>query len=348
MKRFATTLIEWYKEYKRDLPWRETKDPYLIWISEIILQQTRVAQGFDYFLRFIRRFPTLDTLAAVPEEEVLKLWQGLGYYSRARNLHAAARSMNGVFPTTYEGVRALRGVGDYTAAAVCSMAYGMPYSVVDGNVYRVLSRYFGVDTPIDTTLGKKQFAALAQEELEERDPGLYNQAIMDFGALQCVPVSPQCTECPLADSCAALSEGWVAELPVKQRRTQVTDLYFHYLYVRKGEYTYINKRTGRGIWQNLYEIPLLETPKKTTPEEFLAGVELCDLFTSKEVFSNTTFRVVATDVKHLLSHRTIHANFYEVKLPETSSAFPGFLQIKADEIGHYPMPKLMLLLLERL
>ena len=261
MSEFADKLIGWYEENKRDLPWRDTKDPYRIWISEIILQQTRVAQGYDYFVRFMERFPDVFTLAEADEDEVMKHWQGLGYYSRARNLHAAARSMasSGGFPVTYEGVLALKGVGEYTAAAICSFAYDMPYAVVDGNVYRVLSRWLGIDTPIDSTSGKKEFAQAAQELMDKRRPALYNQAIMDFGALQCTPASPDCLFCPLADSCLALSQGRVDTLPVKQHKTKVTHRFFNYIYVRTGGYTFIRKRTGNDIWKNLYEPLLIET-----------------------------------------------------------------------------------------
>ena len=228
MNRLTEVLLDWYADNKRDLPWRGTTDPYRIWISEIILQQTRVVQGYEYFLRFIRRFPDVRTLASASEDEVLKYWQGLGYYSRARNLHAAAKSMNGKFPESYQEVRALKGVGDYTAAAICSIAYNMPYAVVDGNVYRVLSRYCGIDVPIDSTEGKKLFAALADEMLDKSRPATYNQAIMDFGAIQCTPQSPNCMFCPLADSCSALSKGQVMQLPVKQHRTKTFNRYFNY------------------------------------------------------------------------------------------------------------------------
>jgi len=220
MTELADKLIGWYEENKRDLPWRDTKDPYRIWISEIILQQTRVAQGYDYFVRFMERFPDVIALADADEDEVMKYWQGLGYYSRARNLHSAARSIRdaGGFPTTYQGVLALKGVGEYTAAAICSFAYDMPYAVVDGNVYRVLSRWLGIDIPIDSTEGKKLFARMAQELMDEHRPALYNQAIMDFGALQCMPASPDCLFCPLADSCLALAQGKVDVLPVSSTR----------------------------------------------------------------------------------------------------------------------------------
>lgn len=268
MNIFSEKLIAWYAENKRELPWRDTTDPYIIWISEIILQQTRVAQGYDYFLRFIHRFPNVTALAEAPEDEVMKCWQGLGYYSRARNLHAAAKSMNGVFPATYEEVRALKGVGDYTAAAICSSAYGMPYAVVDGNVYRVLSRYFGIDTPVDSTEGKKLFAALADEMMDKSQPAVYNQAIMDFGAIQCTPQSPNCLFCPLVDSCSALKEGTITKLPVKQHKTKTTNRYFNYIYVRVGACTYLHKRTEDDIWKNLFEFPLIETEAPVTEEEF--------------------------------------------------------------------------------
>lgn len=230
MENFSRKLIDWYRENGRDLPWRRTKNPYLIWISEIILQQTRVVQGYDYYQRFVARFPDVFALAAADEDEVMKYWQGLGYYSRARNLHAAARRMAeaGGFPVTYTGVRALKGVGEYTAAAICSFAYGMPYAVVDGNVYRVLSRWLGIDTPIDSAEGKKLFVRVADELLDRERPGLYNQAIMDFGALQCTPVAPDCLFCPLNDSCVARLKGIAGSLPVKQHKTKVTNRYFNY------------------------------------------------------------------------------------------------------------------------
>ena len=234
MENFSRKLIDWYRENGRDLPWRRTKNPYLIWISEIILQQTRVAQGYDYYQRFVARFPDVFALAAADEDEVMKYWQGLGYYSRARNLHAAARRMAeaGGFPVTYAGVRALKGVGEYTAAAICSFAYDMPYAVVDGNVYRVLSRWLGIDTPIDSTEGKKLFVRIADELLDCECPGLYNQAIMDFGALQCTPVAPDCLFCPLSDFCVARLKGIASSLPVKQHKIKVTNRYFNYIYVR--------------------------------------------------------------------------------------------------------------------
>ena len=244
---FTTTILEWFKENGRALPWRETRDPYAIWLSEIILQQTRIEQGRPYWERFMKRWPTVEALANATEDEVLREWQGLGYYSRARNLHTAAKQVlvRGGFPTTIEGIKSLKGVGDYTAAAIGSIAFDLPAAVVDGNVYRVLARHFGIDTPINTTEGKKLFAALAQDQLssitDHRSPlplegsgeaALYNQAMMDFGAIQCTPSNPNCPSCPLAESCVAFREGHVSELPVKQKTLKIKERHLTYVYVR--------------------------------------------------------------------------------------------------------------------
>ena len=263
MEDFAAILIRWYSENKRRLPWRETEDPYRIWISEIILQQTRVAQGLEYFNRFMERFPDVASLAQAGEDEVMKYWQGLGYYSRARNLHAAAREImeryEGVFPSEYEKVRALKGIGEYTAAAVCSFAWRQPYAVVDGNVYRVLGRVFGIDTPIDSGPGKKEFAELATALLDRQRPDIYNQAIMDFGAIQCTPKAPDCLYCPLREHCVAFATGKVAQLPVKEGKTRVKPRYFNYLHIGCQGKTLLKRRNAKDIWQNLYEYPLIET-----------------------------------------------------------------------------------------
>lgn len=340
MENFSNILIDWYEENKRDLPWRRTEDPYLIWISEIILQQTRVAQGYDYYRRFVQRFPDVFALAHAEEDEVLKYWQGLGYYSRARNLHAAARSMAqaGGFPVTYEGVRALKGVGEYTAAAICSFAYGMPYAVVDGNVYRVLSRWLGIDTPIDSTEGKKMFALAADELLDKKRPGLYNQAIMDFGALQCTPQAPNCMFCPLGDSCVARQKGLTDSLPVKQHKTKVTNRYFNYIYVRMGAHTFIRKRSGNDIWKNLYELPLIETDRELTEEEFYALPQFKDLLVGVE---RPAVQLVRQRVKHVLSHRVIYANFYEVVLPENSASFANYQKISIEDLHKFAVSRLV-------
>jgi A/G-specific adenine glycosylase len=346
MPEFTRRLLAWYEVHGRQLPWRNTRNPYAIWVSEIILQQTRVAQGLDYFHRFMQQFPDFHALASAPEDEVMKAWQGLGYYSRARHLHAAARMMEeaGAFPTTYEGVRALPGVGDYTAAAICSFAFCLPVAVVDGNVYRVLSRYLGISTPIDSTPGRRQIAEAAQMLIDPARPADYNQAIMDFGALQCTPASPCCQECPLADSCAARAEGTVEALPVKSRRTKVTDRFFTYIYVRASAYTFIYKRTGKDIWRNLYEFPMIETSEPLTFEgllrhpQFLRWMERDDDAPQKPL----NVRLAQKDVKHVLSHRVIHADFYEVAFDgEDAPRLDDCLRIKQEDLDKFPVSRLM-------
>jgi len=340
MTELADKLIGWYEENKRDLPWRDTKDPYRIWISEIILQQTRVAQGYDYFVRFMERFPDVIALADADEDEVMKYWQGLGYYSRARNLHSAARSIRdaGGFPTTYQGVLALKGVGEYTAAAICSFAYDMPYAVVDGNVYRVLSRWLGIDIPIDSTEGKKLFARMAQELMDEHRPALYNQAIMDFGALQCMPASPDCLFCPLADSCLALAQGKVDVLPVKQHKTKVTNRFFNYIYVRTNGHTFIRKRTGNDIWRNLYEPLLIEADTDLSENVSAFEQKLQDVLgkTPKRFL-----KLVRQGVKHVLSHRIIHANFYELRLPDNFGTLEGYQKVAEEDLHKFAVSNLV-------
>lgn len=340
MKRFSPLLLKWYAKNKRALPWRDVEDPYQIWISEIILQQTRVAQGYDYFVRFIQRFPDIKTLAVAPEDEVLKIWQGLGYYSRARNLHMAAKSMNGVFPHTYEEVRALKGVGDYTAAAICSFAYNMPYAVVDGNVYRVLARVFGIHTPIDSPDGKKQFAKLAQQLLDKKHPGDYNQAIMDFGATCCTPQTPQCLRCPMKNFCVAFAKGQQEKLPVKTQKTKISSRYFHYIYVMQGKSTWLHKRGAGDVWQNLYEPPLVETAtQKWTPSTHPQV---------KKWFSQAKIVPQGKPLKHVLSHRIIYADLYWVKLPPSHKVPPEFIRVTAKDLPKYAVSRLVQKLVDRL
>ncbi|MCW4468156.1 A/G-specific adenine glycosylase [Flavobacterium sp. MFBS3-15] len=269
---FSKSLIQWYLQNKRDLPWRKTTDPYRIWLSEIMLQQTRVAQGTPYFVKFTEAFPTVHDMASAPEEHILKLWQGLGYYSRARNLHATARQvafeMGGTFPNSYAGLLKLKGVGDYTAAAIASISYGEPVPVVDGNVYRVLARYFGIQTDISSSGAKKQFTEVAASLLPKDDAATFNQAMMEFGALQCVPKNPDCSVCIFNKECAAFLTGRVSMLPVKLKKTKVTDRFFNYLIVKDAAgHTIVNKRTAKGIWHNLYEFPLIETEKEVSVDE---------------------------------------------------------------------------------
>lgn len=343
---FALTLERWYEENKRQLPWREIDDPYRIWISEIILQQTRVAQGYDYYVRFVRRFPDVEALAAAPEDEVLKYWQGLGYYSRARNLHAAARQIveGGGFPQSYAGIRALRGVGDYTAAAIASFAFGMPYAVVDGNVYRVLSRYFGIAMPVDSTQGRKHFAALARELLDESRPALYNQAIMDFGALQCTPKCPRekCLACPLAESCRAFAEGDVERYPFKQHVTRVSVRYFTYIYVRVCGCTCLHRRGEKDIWQGLYEVPLLETETPVEPGQLCRTAP----FDRLTAMPGARLSLLRQGIRHQLSHRLLVADFYLLELPEMPATggtdIPaGWFWVDEKEVGRYAVPRLV-------
>lgn len=335
-------LIRWYEQNKRDLPWRDTKDPYFIWLSEIILQQTRVAQGYDYYMRFTKTFPTVVSLADAHEDEVLKLWQGLGYYSRARNLHTAAKMIvsqyGGVFPTVYKDILSLKGVGEYTGAAIGSFAFELPHAVVDGNVFRVLSRLFGIDAPIDSTQGKKLFTNLANELLDVNNPGAHNQAIMEFGALQCVPASPNCTICPLSDICLAFSQNKVSSYPVKQGKTKIKERYFNYLDIRIGSSMFLNKRIGNDIWKNLYELPLVETSEKLTLDELQKNDAFREIFESA---GNISIHPMGITLKHVLSHRIIYANFYTIEITEDASVQEKFLKIEKADLFNFAISRLV-------
>lgn len=341
-REISDILIRWYEENKRDLPWRRTSDPYLVWISEIILQQTRVVQGLEYFNRFTERFPNVAALAMADEDEVMKYWQGLGYYSRARNLHAAAQQImndfDGVFPRTREEVLSLRGIGDYTAAAICSFAYRLPYATVDGNVFRVLARLFDVDLPIDGGEGKKYFTALAQSLLDERRPDLFNQAMMEFGALQCVPKSPDCECCPLNGKCLGLAARRVERLPVKSGKTAVKPRYFNYLYIHGQGMTLLSKRTGDDIWRNLYEFPLIETERAVTWEELSGMAVFQELFDGIEKVEITREYVAK---KHVLSHRVIYPVFYEIRVDSFSECMGKYLKVPDNRVGEYAVSRLI-------
>lgn len=328
---FANTIISWFQENGRALPWRETKDPYAIWLSEIILQQTRIAQGREYWERFMAQYPKVEDLAAASEDEVLRLWQGLGYYSRARNLHAAAKQIValGKFPDTLEDIKALKGVGDYTAAAIGSFAFDIPAAVVDGNVYRVLSRYFGIDTPINSTQGKKEFAALAQSLIPASDAAAYNQGMMDFGAIQCTPQSPKCLLCPLAETCVALREGRVEELPVKLKTLKVQTRRLNYIYIRCNGEIAIHRRGEGGIWQGLWE-----------PYN-VSGLPALPTFEAPLVLK-------AKDVKHVLTHRILLADFYLLETKKRPLLPDDYIWIKESEISEYGIPRLIEILLEKL
>ena len=316
---FSKALLQWYLQNKRDLPWRNTTNPYHIWLSEIMLQQTRVAQGLPYFLRFIDAFPTIFDLAKAHEEQVLKLWQGLGYYSRARNLHKTAQQIafefDGVFPNNFLNLLKLKGIGEYTAAAIASFSFNESVPVVDGNVFRVLSRYFDIGTDISSSAAKKEFTALANELLPKGSANLFNQAIMEFGALQCVPKNPDCENCVLNQSCLALQRKKVAQLPVKLKKTIVTKRYFNYLiFIDDNQNTLIQKRTDKGIWHNLYEFPLIETENPETDEVILKLIQSQKIITNPLQDEN----IVASErIIHKLSHQHLNIKFWKVAVSGT-------------------------------
>ena len=339
---FTKKLLAWFEKNDRPLPWKGEKNPYYIWLSEIILQQTRVAQGLPYFERFKAVFPTVFDLANAPADKVMKLWEGLGYYSRARNLHFTAKfiaeELNGVFPNTHSAILGLKGVGPYTAAAIASFAFNLPHAVVDGNVFRVLSRVFGIKTPIDTTLGKKEFNQLAADLLAKKTPGLYNQAIMDFGATQCTPVNPNCVKCPMQENCTAFANDLISSLPIKVKKIKRRDRFFNYLVCKRENSITLNKRTKKDIWLNLYDFPLIETdalldePKLTRHSDF------------KQILGAIPFtiRKASKPFRQLLTHQKIVAVFWEI---EIKSKLPtnelDFFEVKQKNINNFAFPKII-------
>lgn len=338
---FSSRLHKWYSENKRDLPWRSTRDPYLIWLSEIILQQTRVDQGMKYYLRFAEEFPTIVDLASASEDRILKLWQGLGYYSRARNLHYTAKFIqeryNGVFPDDYIEIRALKGVGDYTAAAIASISFNMEYPTVDGNVYRVLSRFYGITDPIDTGPGKKLFAELAATLIRGSDPGYHNQAMMEFGALQCTPKNPDCLNCVMAEQCFAYSTGKINELPVKQKSVSQRNRYFNYLVIVNHQNTWLRKRVGKDIWKNLFEFPVIETPGETSPEALFATGEFTDLVKSaRYVVGN-----ISEWKTHVLSHQRINYRFIIIRPEGEFEVRKDLIRVNKEDIYNFAVPRLL-------
>ncbi|KAA5827831.1 A/G-specific adenine glycosylase [Algibacter amylolyticus] len=317
---FSKTLIHWYSIHKRNLPWRETNNPYYIWLSEIILQQTQVKQGLPYYEAFVSKFPSVFDLANADESDVLKLWQGLGYYSRARNLHASAKyvanELEGVFPNNYKDLLKLKGVGDYTASAIASICFNEAAAVVDGNVYRVLSRYFDIETPINSSKGAKEFKTLAQELIDAKQPANFNQAIMEFGATQCKPKNPNCTTCPFNSSCLALKRNKIADLPVKIKSAKAKKKYFNFLvFISEDEKTILEKRKGKGIWQNLYQFPLVETDNELTEKAFK------NLVLDHDLLKDTAFKMSLYNKEsliHKLSHQHLYTKFWIIntkKLP---------------------------------
>ncbi len=343
MTRLHDTLINWFASNHRDLPWRHEPTPYQVWLSEVILQQTRVSQGMNYYLKFIEHWPTVIHLANASEEEVLKMWQGLGYYSRARNLHHCAQQVvaeyNGQFPANFEKLKQLKGIGDYTAAAIASIAFNLPYAVVDGNVYRVLARLYDIDTPINNNEGQKLFVRLADEILNRKQPGLHNQAMMEFGALHCTPKNPNCLLCPLQTQCLALAHQTVMQRPVKLQKVKVTTRYFNYLVIRTEDSVYLHKRSGNDIWRNLYDFPCIESEQSLSVEEVVATEQF------QQLIGNKPFTIVKVSpiFTHKLTHRTIQAQFIEIKLEkkllqiETKDLF----LVRKKELGNYPIPRLI-------
>ncbi|MGB3468404.1 MAG: A/G-specific adenine glycosylase [Cyclobacteriaceae bacterium] len=337
--RFADILISWYEENKRDLPWRETIDPYRIWLSEIILQQTRVVQGLPYYQRFVETFPTVEELAAAEEQQVLRLWQGLGYYSRARNLHACAKMIvddyGGQFPKSAAELKKLKGIGDYTAAAIASFSFKEPVPVLDGNVYRVVARYFGINANIADTKSKKIFYPVLEEHIPRKRPDMFNQAIMEFGALQCTPAKPLCMYCPLKESCYAYQHQQQSELPVKIKNIKVKERWFHYfVFVEKGK-VYLKERGKNDIWQGLHDFYLLENSEQTMdPEQVF----------SKQQISGMVIVDESKVFKHLLTHQRIMARFYVIRIndrPPFSEMLDTLSLRDTEEISALPLPKLI-------
>lgn len=338
---FAAELITWYRKNKRNLPWRATKDPYKVWLSEIILQQTRVDQGMAYYHAFTEKYPTVQELAKAPEDAVLKTWEGLGYYSRARNLHFTAKKiageLGGKFPSTHAGLLGLKGVGDYTASAISSICFGEAQPVVDGNVYRFLSRHFGIKTPIDSTKGRKEFRALAEELITHKNPGEFNQAMMEFGARQCKPVNPDCEVCVFRLSCVALKKKLVSTLPVKEKKTKVTDRFFYYLVLRNGDHTFIRQRTGKGIWQGLFEFPLVDFDSAQSYKLPRSNSVW------KKVIGDAAIKI--TDVSdehiHILSHQKLHIRFVMAEVKGKAVLPQEYRRVKIAELDTFAFPVIL-------
>ena len=340
--KISDILARWYDDHKRDLPWRKTRDPYAIWVSEIVLQQTRVVQGIDYYHNFINRFPDLQRLAEAKIEEVLRVWQGLGYYSRARNMHTAAgqmmRDYGGVFPSSYEEMLKLKGIGPYTAAAISSIAFNEPRSVIDGNVHRVIARLFGLFEPPGMAGVKCEICRKADALLDRAEPGIHNQAIMEFGALVCTPANPSCRSCPLQEHCEAFMKNQVMELPVRNKKIKQKHRYFHYLIMHSENSILMRQRTGKDIWQQLFEFPLIETSGPMSPGRLIESPSWKQMFIHEQ---GKPVRV-SKMMRHILTHQVIHARFYHLDYFPADNAFQSsFQEVPLSEIGKFPVPKLI-------
>ncbi len=342
MTKLSQNLINWYSLNKRDLPWRETNKPYFIWISEIILQQTRVDQGLDYYNKFIHKFPDLTSLASSHIDEVLKLWQGLGYYSRARNMYYTANhivnNMNAYFPSEYDELIKLKGIGDYTASAIASICFNHPTPVLDGNVFRFIARYFGIYESTQSVSGKKQFKEILNKLIPKSNPGTFNQAIMEFGALQCTPKNPDCINCIFNSNCFAFNKDIVSELPVKKKKINQTIRYFNYLYIIYNNSTFIEKRTQNDIWKLLYQFPLIETSKKLNLTELMQTSDWECMFNKIQATVVTNY----IERKHILSHQKIITRFYKIRIENINKNLSSrYLKIKISDIQSYGIPKLL-------
>ncbi|MGC3948192.1 MAG: A/G-specific adenine glycosylase [Chryseolinea sp.] len=338
---FSNKLAKWYEINKRHLPWRETSDPYRIWLSEVILQQTRVAQGLPYYLRFIERFADVGKLAAATEQEVLRLWQGLGYYSRARNLHGCAKEIvqnyGSRFPETFSELRQLRGIGDYTAAAIASISFGQPVAVVDGNVYRVLSRVFGLEHDIASPAGKKIFSQLANELVCTDKPSIHNQALMEFGALHCTPRNPKCNSCIFSNDCFAAARGLQSELPVKSKLKRARNRYFYYAVIRKGDSLLMNQRSEKDIWHGLYDFALIEAPKRLGEANIIAAFN--KRFATNIESEDVT---ISESYKHILTHQHIFSRFIVFDANSSFGVSEGSLKFYSPKkIAALPKPALI-------
>jgi len=339
MDSFTREIYSWYVTNKRNLPWRKTSDPYKIWISEIILQQTRVAQGTNYYIRFIEEFPNVFELANASEDRVLKMWQGLGYYTRARNLHFTAKfivnNFKGVFPNDFKTILSLKGIGNYTASAIASIAFDLPHAAVDGNIYRVISRYFGVSTPVDSEKGRAEIQKIATDLMPENNTGFHNQAFMEFGALLCTPKSPDCSLCSLNESCYAANYNLTNQIPVKSKKIKQSTRYFYYYIIENENSILLEKRTNKDIWRNLHQFPLFESEKE------LSDTEIFSLKIPVPIKNKTNFKSVSSTFKHILTHQTIYARFIHIETDNNITNDSCFIRVNKKDIYKFAVPKLL-------
>ncbi len=347
MSDFLNQIYLWYNINKRDLPLRKTTDPYKIWVSEIILQQTRIINGIGYYKRFVETFPTIKIMAQAEENQVLKIWQGLGYYSRARNLHSSAKyindNLNGKFPEDYNDIIQLKGVGPYTAAAIASIAFDLPYPAVDANIYRVFSRYFGISTPIDSEKGKKEFYKVAKNIMPEKNAGMHNQALMEFGALQCTPKLPRCSNCPVSNLCFAAKNKSTGLYPVKSKKSKQTNRFFYYYFIKNDDFIYIEKRIKNDIWKNMYQFPLFESDKKLSIKEIISNLKIT--FNSD---CKVNVKTMSTLKKHVLSHQIIFARFVHIKIEDVNCLDKNFIRVNKKDIFTFAVPRLIEQFIEEL